>query len=255
MFPQTKSLVDARPLNEKERSQEAFWFPGRWVGGVSLILAPLLLLSGSLLRLPFHFFFPQQLQAFDKQPTLLFIAYSLFLAGNILLWPGILTLVQLIGKSQPAWAVWGGIMVVLGLFARTFHAGIDHLAFQLVDILQVEPATKVIAETYGAFHIVSSLSACIMLGWIVLAIGAYRSSTLNLWASIALSSMAALMLGVLKGSSVVSIIAISGLCLALVPLGIRILFAPPRPSIYSVIKWTLCIVALVILLFYFGQLG
>jgi hypothetical protein len=255
MFPHSKSPVDKRSLTGEERTQEIFWFPGRWIGGVSLILGPLLLLSGSLLRIQFHFFFPQQLQAFDEHPTLLFASYSLFLAGNLLLWPGILTLVQLIGKSQPTWAVWGGIMVILGLFARTFHAGIDHLAFQLVDILQVKPATNVIAETYGTFHIVSSLSAFIMLGWIVLAIGAYRSGTLNLLASIALSLMAALMLGVLKGSSIVSVIAISGLCLAFIPLGIRILFAPPRPGIYSVTKWALFVIALVILLFYFGQLG
>ncbi|HXE61953.1 MAG TPA: hypothetical protein VN519_00340 [Bryobacteraceae bacterium] len=38
-------------------------FPDRWVGGVSMVLAPALLLTGVLLRIRFHFFFPQQLQA------------------------------------------------------------------------------------------------------------------------------------------------------------------------------------------------
>jgi hypothetical protein len=255
MFLQTnpKNAADTRP--QKENTQEIFWFPGRWVGGVSLVLAPFLLLSGSLLRLPFHFFFPQQLEAFDKQPTLLFTAYSLFLAGNLLLWPGILTIVQLTGRREPAWAMWGGIMVISGLFARTFHAGIDHLAFQLVDILQIEPATNVMAGAYGAFHIVSAFSTFILLGWIVLAIGAYRSGTLGLLPSVSLGFMAALMMGVLKGSSLVSIIAICGLCMALIPLGIRILFALPRPDVYTVLKWALFLITLVLLLFYIGQLG
>lgn len=38
-------------------------FPGRWIGGLTLILGPLLLLAGVLLRSKFHFFFPDQLRA------------------------------------------------------------------------------------------------------------------------------------------------------------------------------------------------
>ncbi|WP_230474397.1 hypothetical protein [Calidifontibacillus erzurumensis] len=34
-----------------------FWFPGRWIGGLSLIIGPLLLLAAALLRIQFHFFF------------------------------------------------------------------------------------------------------------------------------------------------------------------------------------------------------
>ena len=158
---------------------EGFWFPGRWIGAVSLILSPLLLLAATLLRLPFHFFFPQQLQAFDQYPIWMQTAYSLFLAGNLLLWPAILTLTHLIGKVKPAWAIWGGTMVMLGLFARTFHAGIDHMAFQLVDILHLQAATKVVASSYGAFHIVSALSACIYL-WLD-SISHWRLPVRNIW--------------------------------------------------------------------------
>src|SRR5262249_44906794 len=61
---------------------EAPWFPGRWVSGVSMVLAPLLLLTGIVLRLQFHFFFPQQLTAFNEHPALITASYNLFLAGN-----------------------------------------------------------------------------------------------------------------------------------------------------------------------------
>lgn len=33
-------------------------FPGRWVGGVAMVLGPLLMLAGALLRVRFDFFFP-----------------------------------------------------------------------------------------------------------------------------------------------------------------------------------------------------
>jgi hypothetical protein len=107
-------------------------FPGRWLGGTALILAPLLMLAGVLLRLPFPFFFPWQLSAYAQHPALLSAAYSCFLAGNMLLWPAVLTVAQRIAATHPAWAQWGGALVIFGLFARTFHAGIDHLAFDLV---------------------------------------------------------------------------------------------------------------------------
>ncbi|GAB3900253.1 hypothetical protein GCM10028803_22780 [Larkinella knui] len=234
---------------------ETFWFPGRWVGGTTLIAAPLALLAGELLRIQFDFFFPQQLKAFEQHPALLTTSYSLFLAGTILLWPAILTLSRLIGQTKPGWAVWGGTLVILGLFARTFHYGINHLAFQLVRVQNLESAIRAVADSYGAFHIVATLSAAVMFGWIVLAIGAYLSGTLNLFRSIALGSMAALMIGVLKGSSVVSVLATTGLCIALIPLGVQVLQDGPKPGIQTVLRWSVLVVLLITVMYFFGQAG
>ncbi|MDQ3289779.1 MAG: hypothetical protein M3Q05_00665 [Bacteroidota bacterium] len=243
-------------LNEIRKFNESkFWFPGRWVGGISLIISPLLLLTGVLLRIPFYFFFPQQLAAYKEQPFLMKSAYSFFLAGNILLSLAVLTLVQLIGLRKPAWAACGGIMVLLGLFARTFHAGIDHLAFQLVSIHNLEVATKTVASSYGAYHIVSGLSPFILFGWIVLAIGAYLSGVLRVVPTVALGLMTLLMIGVLKGSSVTSVIATAGLCVAFLPLGIKVISNGPKPSIFSVLKWTVLLVALITILYFLGQAG
>ncbi|MDB5241706.1 MAG: hypothetical protein JWP57_2331 [Spirosoma sp.] len=234
---------------------DTFWFPGRWIGGTSMIIGPVLLLLGELLRVQFDFFFPQQLKAFDEHPTRLVTAYSFFLAGNILLWPAILTLTRLIGRTKPAWALWGGTLVMLGLFARTFHYGINHLAFQLVRVQNLQQATKAVADSYGAFHIVASLSAAILFGWTILAIGAYSSGTLNLLGSLALGLMSALMLGVLKGSSVVSVLATVGLCIALIPLGIKVLRDGPVPTTQSILGWSMLMLGLVTLMYFFGQAG
>ncbi|MVM34910.1 hypothetical protein GO755_33085 [Spirosoma sp. HMF4905] len=233
----------------------AFWFPGRWVGGISMIIGPILILVGTLLRIQFDFFFPQQLKAFADHPTLLTTSYSLFLAGNILLWPAIVTLAKLIGHKKPGWALWGGTLVILGLFARTFHYGINHLAFQLVHVQNLQQATKAIADSYSAFHIVSTLSAAILFGWIILAIGAYLSGTLNLVRSIGLGLMSTLMLGVLKGSSLVSAIDTIGLCVALIPLGVKVLRDGPTPGKRTIVGWSGLILGLVTLMYFFGQAG
>jgi hypothetical protein len=220
-----------------------------------MILGPILLLAGTLLRIQFHFFFPQQLAAFAERPILIVSSYSAFLAGNILLFPAVATLARLIGATRPGLALWGGAFVIFGLFARTFHAGIDHLAFQLVRVQSLEIATKTVADSYGAFHIVSTLNPVIFFGWIILAIGAYLSGTLGLFRSIALGMMSALMFGVLKGSSMASVIVISGLCVAFVPLGVDVLRNGPTPSYRTIFGWSALIIGLLILLSYLGRAG
>jgi hypothetical protein len=211
--------------------------------------------AGVLLRLEFDFFFPEQLAAYAAHPDRIFWSYSLFLAGNIILWPAILTVSRLIGLTKPAWALWGGTMVIFGLFARTFHAGVDHMAFQLVQFQGLDIANKAVADSYGAFHIISILSLPILCGWVVLAIGAWLSGTLGLFRSICLALMSALMIGVLKGSTITSVVATSGLCIALVPLGISVLREDPVPHYRKVmLSIGIAIIFLAICVF-IGQAG
>lgn len=230
-------------------------FPGKWLGGVSLAVAPLLILLGILLRYQFDFFFPAQLEAMEQNHGLMFAAYSSFLAGIILLWPGIVLVAQKIGQQRPGLALWGGALVMLGLFARVFHAGIDHLAFQLVEIQGSAAAIEIIKASYGSYHIVSFLNAAILLGWIVLAWGAWRSRVLPLWGAIALALMAALPLGVLKGTTVASIVAGLGLVIALVPLGIRTLKDGQRPSAMAALRWIILLLVIGFLFYFLGVAG
>jgi len=220
-----------------------------------MVLAPMLFAIGILLRIQFHFFFPEQLAAFKAHPTLMTASYNFFLAGNIALWPALITLAQLVARTRPNWALWGGSFVIFGLFARTFHGGADYMAFQIVRAWDVQAATKTVASSYGSFHIVTSLDGAILFGWILLAIGSYLSGTLGLIRSIALSLMSALMMGVVKGSSITSVVAATGLCISLVPLGIAILKAPPIPRFRTAFMWAALITGLVAALFFLGQLG
>ncbi|MET8698389.1 hypothetical protein ABZW10_05885 [Kitasatospora sp. NPDC004723] len=230
-------------------------FPGRWAGGVAMVAAPLLLGAGVLLRLPFHFFFPEQLAARVEHPGLIAASYGSFAAGTVLLWPALAVLATRTGRHSPGLALWGGIFAVLGLFARTFHAGVDHLAFQLAHRQGAEAATRFIGETYGAFHVFSALSLAIMGGWLLLAVGAWRAHVLGPVRAVALAATAALPLGVLKGTTPLSVVAVGGLCLALVPLGVTVLREGPAPRRASVLRWSAAVTATVILMTLIGQAG
>ncbi|MEO3796342.1 hypothetical protein ABGB14_39615 [Nonomuraea sp. B10E15] len=211
-------------------------FPGRWVSAVALIGGPALLMTGILLRSPFHFFFPDQLAAYTGHPALVTAAYACFACGIILLCPAIMTLAQRIAATRPLWGLWGGCLVIAGLFTRAFQYGTDHLAFHLTDSLGLPSMISGIDDYYLAWrdtrwHPFRTLSGPAFLGWIVLAIGAYRSGALGLGRAVALGLMSALALGTLKGTQIPqSVIAAGGLCVALVPLGISLLRSGPPPS-------------------------
>ena len=217
-------------------------FPGRWVGGACLILGPLLLLTGALLRVQFHFFAPQQLQAFEGHPRLVAAAYSAYSLGAVALCLGVLALVHRIAVWDRTWAFWGGALAVIGLFNRTFSAGVDHMAFQMVSVLGADQAFAVVSDTYRAFHVFRFTNPAVMLGWPVLAIGSYRAGVLGPVRSSALALMFMLPFGTLKGTEIRSI-AIAGLCAALVPLGLRTLRDGP-PLTRRAKAWIIALVLL-----------
>ncbi|WP_433789187.1 hypothetical protein [Actinoplanes sp. CA-252034] len=237
-------------------TRPAFTFPGPWLGGVSLVAGPLLLLAGTLLRLGIPFFFPHQLAAYQRQPMLVATSYALFLAGVIALWPGVVAVAVRIGVTRPAWALWGGGLVIFGLFARAFHHGADAFAFSLADAGGPEVATRAVGAYYRHPEwVASSLAAAVMLGWIVLAIGCHLSGVLRPAPAIALALMSGLMLGVLKGSTWASVVQVAGLTVAFVPLGVTLLRGAERPSRRTLLRTTPLVLLFLAGSVVLGQLG
>ncbi|MFC4627007.1 hypothetical protein ACFO6V_02095 [Promicromonospora alba] len=230
-------------------------FPGRWVGGVALVAGPLLLLAGALLRLPFDFFFPAQLAAFEQHPGVVATSYALFAAGNLVLLPAVLLLAGRVAARSPGWGLWGGLLVLAGTVARVFHSGMDHMAFRFADALGARATEAAVSATYGSFQIFSVLNVAILVGWIVLAIGAWRTRVLGLAAAVALALTSALPLGLLKGTTVLSLVALGGLAFALVPMGVRELLRRPRPRPAVVLRWTALAVLVLAAMFALGQAG
>ncbi|MEU3071961.1 hypothetical protein [Streptomyces laurentii] len=230
-------------------------FPGRWVGGTAMVLGPLLMLAGALLRVRVPFFYPDQLAAYQDHPTLMASAYGLFAAGTVLLWPAAAVLAARIGARSAGWGLWGGTLVVFGLFARTFHAGVDHEAFQLARSQGAVAATEAVSAGYGAFHVFATLNLAILAGWIVLALGAWRTRVLGPVRAAALGLTAMLPLGVLKGTTPLSLVALAGLCAGLVPLGLALLREGPRPRRATVLRWVPLTVVALAAMTLIGQVG
>jgi hypothetical protein len=207
-----------------------YTFPGRWLAATAMVFGPVLLLVAVLLRWPFHYFFPDQLAAVVTHPALMTAAHTAFIAGTVLLAPAVIALAHQIGRTRPILATWAAGLVLVGLFERTFHAGIDQAAHGLARHHGAEFATDLVSQSYQDMHLFSFLSFTILFGWLVLAFAAYRSSVLGPVRAVALAGMCLLPLGVLKGTEITSVIAIVGLCVALVPGGLRLASNGPRPS-------------------------
>lgn len=211
------------------------------------MLGPVLLLVGTLLRSPFHFFFPDQLRAVAEHPGLLTAAYTAFLAGHVVMCAAVVFLAQRIAETRPGPACWAGVLVTVGLFGRTFHAGVDHAAFSATRQLGVEGATDLVAKGYGDLHLFSFLSFTIMFGWFVLAFAAYRSGVLGPFRAVGVAAMGLLPLGVLKGTELLSIVGTAALCVALVPLGVQVLPKPTRRNVLIAVPVTVGLGALAVL--------
>ncbi|MFB4317798.1 hypothetical protein [Actinomadura sp. 21ATH] len=200
------------------------------LGGVAMLISPLLLLVGESIRIQARrlvpdgpstgFDYPGQLAAYQNHPALMTASYVIFALGWFALWPAFLSLAALIGRTRPWWGLLGGASAFTGLIALAFYEGINHLAFQLVDQQGLTTATAFVDDAYASPNLAYALTAAYNLGWIVLAIGAYLSRTLGPWQSLCLAPMALHATGVLKAGEPHGIAFILALVIAFIPLGL-----------------------------------
>ncbi|MEO3812554.1 hypothetical protein ABGB17_26435 [Sphaerisporangium sp. B11E5] len=238
------------------------WFPGRGIGGAALVLGPLLWAAGLLLRylgLRSAGFTPAELEWFGRQPFAVHsqvaayvenpgtvtAGYACFAAGALLLCPAFVTLARTVALRCPRLAAWGGTLLVIALFARLYHAGVEQAAFDLAEAQGLRRAVDFVLSSYadisyGPWRVPVTASACQYPGMVLLAIGAFRSGTFGLARCVALVMAGALWGGVLKAAEVSDVVWAAGLCLALVPLGVRLLrgTAPePRGGSSRLLSW------------------
>jgi hypothetical protein len=215
-------------------------FPGRWIGGVALILGPVVMCAGYLLRhlstvtaltpqqhawaeaQPFAAY--GQLLSYTSEPALLTLSYAVFALGAILLFPAFAALAQRVGGGL---ACWGATLLVAGLFARLYFAGADQTAFQLTEVMGLEQATNAIMKeyvdiSYGPWRIPVWASVGQYAGSLLLAIAAWRSGVFGTTRSLMVLLAGGTWMGVLKGASVPDVLVTGLLCVALVPLGVQV---------------------------------
>lgn len=232
-------------------------FPGRWIGGVTLVLGPIVLCAGYLLRhlssaaaltpqqqawaeaRPFAAY--GQLLAYTSRPALIILSYAVFALGALLLFPAFIALAQRVGGGL---AHWGAALLVAGLFARLYFAGADQTAFQLTEVVGLDQATNAVMKeyvdiSYGPWRIPVWASVGQYAGSLLLAVAAWRSGVLGTARALMLLLAGGTWMGVLKAASIPDVLVTALLCVALVPLGTRVLrgrlVAPTGRS--NVLSW------------------
>ncbi|MBF8189674.1 hypothetical protein ITP53_28870 [Nonomuraea sp. K274] len=125
-------------------------------------------------------------------------------------------------------AFWGATLLVAGLFARLYFAGADQTAFQLTEVIGLDQATNAITKeyadvSYGPWRVPVWASVGQYAGSLLLAIAVWRSGLFGTARAVMLLLAGGTWMGVLKGASIPDVLVTVLLCVALVPLGVRVL--------------------------------
>jgi hypothetical protein len=228
-----------------DRHYDNAWLPGRWIGGISLLIGPAVLLAGLVVR---HvgvavadfspakqawldgqtFAAPRELAAYAQHPDLVTTGYTLVFAGSVLVVPAILTFGRVVARGAPRLAYWGALLFALAQFARVCRAGVDLTAFQLVDTLGLDRATDWVLDNYAdlsyGFWRVPMWVGIGSFGSLLLVAGAYRAGVFGVVRCLLLFFWGWVWMGVLKQAALVDAVGfgVAGV-IALLPVGVQLL--------------------------------
>lgn len=228
------------------RRYDNAWLPGRWIGGIALLVGPVVFLTGLVVRhvgvsmatfTPAQeawfdeqtFAAPRQLAAYAQHPGLVTTGYTLFAAGAVLMVPALLAFGRVVARGAPRLAYWGALLLVLAQLRRLYFGGIEVSAFQLVDTIGLDRATDWVLDnyvelSYGLWRIPTTLSVGSIVGGLVLAAGAYRAGVFGVVRCVLLFAWSYVWSGVLKESALLDGVGlgVAG-AVALLPVAIALL--------------------------------
>jgi hypothetical protein len=207
------------------RHHDNVWVPGRWIGGIALLVGPVVFLAGLVVR---HvavavatfspaqeawfdeqtFAAPRQLAAYAQHPGLVTTGYTLFAAGSVLMVPALLAFGRVVARGAPRLAYWGALLLVLAQLRRLYFGGIEVTAFRLVDTIGLDRTTDWVLDnyvdvSYGLWRIPVTLSVGSIVGGVLLAAGAYRAGLFGVARCLLLVAWAYLWSGFLKESALI----------------------------------------------------
>ncbi|WP_020501522.1 hypothetical protein [Sciscionella marina] len=222
--------------------------PARLIGGVALLIAPLVWFTGLLLRylVPYAagfgdarlawfdrqtFAFPKELAAYAADPGFVVAAFAVFALAALLLMPAVNALGRPIA-SRSGWVAWfavlGVAMMMFSFAARFYRAGVDHTAFMLVRAQGLDAATNTIAQhyvdiSYGPWNLATLAHFLQYPGALLLGLAAWNTGILGTARVLLWFYTWTIWGGVLKESEVADLVGAGTLCVVLIPLGVRFL--------------------------------
>jgi hypothetical protein len=170
----------------------------------------------------------EQLATYAANPALTIAGYATFLIGAILLIPAMTILAYLAARRSPWLATVGGVLVVFGLVARVYFAGVEQVAFQLVDTQGLDAAATTVLSTYvdisyGPWRVPVTAAFGQYLGMPLLAAGLYRARVFGGVRTLILLWFATMWGGVLKAAGWWDVVAASALLIVFAALAIQLI--------------------------------
>lgn len=187
-----------------------------------MIAAPIFLVAGAALFIGiYEGSASEQLSAFADQAGRSHAAFNFAVAGVVLAAVAIAGLASSVASMSPRLGRAGGALTLMGLFGPTFFLGISYVGIQAADLADRAGAAEVFDDTEAMPSIVNLTGPALVVGLILLAIGAARSGVLSRPRSWALGLAALAPVGFISGLIVISVVAWLGFAIALVPLGLQ----------------------------------
>lgn len=205
-------------------------FPGPRVAGVAMIAAPLFMIAAALCLYVFEWgTSADSFARISQEPLRAEIGVNLFMAGWACMLVAAFAFARLVAAKRPTLATVGGLLVVGGICMSLFFGGIT--TFE--NALASHP-NRVVAlemnELVAPPVVVLLLLPGVIVGWITLAIGAWKAGVLGPARAIALAGTAGLPIGPILGVAIVLPFVFVANAIALVPLGVALLRAKPAAS-------------------------
>lgn len=185
----------------------------------------------------------EQLSAYAANPALTTAGYATFLLGAVLLIPATAVLAYLAAPRSPRLALWGGLLVIFGFLARVYFAGVEQLAFDVVDSQGVDAAAAMVLGgyadiSYGPWCIPVTAAFGQYLGMPLLAAALYRARIFGGARILVLLWSATMWGGVLKSAGWWDVVSGFLLVVVLATLAVRV-GRDGRPSLRrrGVLSW------------------
>jgi len=242
---ESRNIGTGKPGTETEaphrRQHGAGAFPGPLVSGISLVVSPILAIVGTGLAIGDYSESGSVFAAdMARHHGLLVTGINISITGVTLGLFVVIFLAQAICTTHPRLGRAAGVLAIIGLMGPMFFEGIFWGASHVVDTTahQNVAATLIDRSNMVPTTIDNVSGPCLLVGFILLAVGTAKSGVLSTPRSWALGVTCLIPFGFISGYIIISTIAFVGLAIAVVPLGIQVLRerseSPAHDSVHGV---------------------
>jgi hypothetical protein len=216
--PGTRSNRIAERIASDETTRD---FPGRFWGGLCLVVAPLAGIVATLLAIGIYSATSADFaKGMAEHRGRMLLATNLDVIGIALGAFAVLSVAHRITLTHRRLGIWGGVLTIIGLFGPAFFMGIYFGALQ---IAAKDPAAtaKLLTDSQKLTGVINISGPALVAGFILLGVGARKAGLLGTARSVALAATLLLPFGFVFDVSPSATLGFVAMAIALVPIGLQ----------------------------------